>query len=198
MPVTSRQAFRLGFDDVEDLFVKSLDHFLGIDRTDAADHPGSEVFFDAVDRRRRRGAHEARLELLTVSMVVDPFPRSRNPLACRDHGGVADYRDEVTMSACLSPQNTKAVIAVMERDALDEAGQHFLSCRFRLVPRRSAHDVPSSVAVNNFLMVANCPARLAIVVGLSRIRSSSPCTGRFLSCSSRSTRAMCVFLFPGA
>ena len=31
------------------------------------------------------------------------------------------YKRQVTMSACLGPQNTKAVIAVMERDALDEA-----------------------------------------------------------------------------
>ena len=107
-----------------------------------------------VGRRAGHSVHTERTRDTMAAMVVDPFPRSGNPLACRDHGGVADCR-EVTMPARLGPQNTKAVIAVVERDALDEAGQHFLSCRFRLVLRRSAHDVPSSVAVNNSLMVAN-------------------------------------------
>jgi hypothetical protein len=39
----------LGLDDVEDLFTESLDHLLGIDRPDAPDHPGAEIFLDAVD-----------------------------------------------------------------------------------------------------------------------------------------------------
>jgi len=55
-----------------------------------------------------RGAHEARLELLTVGMVVDPFPRSRNPLACRDHGGVADYRDRGHDARVPGPQEHKS------------------------------------------------------------------------------------------
>src|ERR1700730_18290483 len=33
------------------------------------------VFLDALDGRRRRGAHEARLELLAMGSVVDPFAR---------------------------------------------------------------------------------------------------------------------------
>ena len=57
------------------------------------------------------------------------------------------------MTAGLRPQNTKAVVAVVERDALDKASQHFLGRRFRLMPRLTVQDVPSSVAVNNSLMV---------------------------------------------
>jgi hypothetical protein len=33
---------------------------------------------------------EVRFELLAMGVVVDPFARCRNPLACRDSGGVAD------------------------------------------------------------------------------------------------------------
>ena len=39
----------LGLDDVEDLLPEGLDHLLGIDRSDAPDHPGAEIFLDPVD-----------------------------------------------------------------------------------------------------------------------------------------------------
>jgi hypothetical protein len=39
----------LGLDDVEDLFSKGLDHLFGIDRPDAPDHPGAEIFLDTVN-----------------------------------------------------------------------------------------------------------------------------------------------------
>jgi hypothetical protein len=45
----------LGLDDVEDLLTEGLDHLPGIDRPDAADHPRAQIFFDPVDRARRRG-----------------------------------------------------------------------------------------------------------------------------------------------
>ena len=66
------QSLRLGFDDVEDLLTESLDHLPGVDGADAADHAGAEVFLDPIDRGRRRRAHEARLDLLTMGAVVDP------------------------------------------------------------------------------------------------------------------------------
>jgi hypothetical protein len=44
MPVTG-----LGLDDVEDFLTEGLDHLLGIDRPDAADHPGAEISLDPVD-----------------------------------------------------------------------------------------------------------------------------------------------------
>ena len=78
----------------------------------------------------------------------------------------------------------------MERDAFIEVGLHFLRCRFKWKSGLAVYEVPSSVAVNNSLMVANCSARFAIVAGLSWIRSSSSSKGMFLSCSSRSIRAM--------
>jgi hypothetical protein len=33
-----------GLDDVEYLLTEGLDHLLGIDRPDAPDHPGAEIF----------------------------------------------------------------------------------------------------------------------------------------------------------
>ena len=39
----------LGLDDVEDLLPEGFDHLLGVDRPDAADHPGAEIFLDPVD-----------------------------------------------------------------------------------------------------------------------------------------------------
>jgi hypothetical protein len=63
---------RLGLDDVEDLLPEGLDHFLGVDRSDAADHPGAEIFLDPVNRARRRGLEKPRLELLAVGAIIDP------------------------------------------------------------------------------------------------------------------------------
>jgi hypothetical protein len=40
------KAIGLGLDDVEDLLPEGLDHLLGVDRPDAADHPGAEIFLD--------------------------------------------------------------------------------------------------------------------------------------------------------
>src|SRR5712671_870283 len=67
--------------------------------------------------------HEARFELLAMGVVVDPFARCRNPLACRDSGGVADDRDQIAMATGLCPQNAEAVLAIMEGDTLDKARQ---------------------------------------------------------------------------
>ena len=87
------QPFRLGLDDIENLLAERLDHLFGIDRSDASDHSGAEIFLDAVNRRRRRRAHKARFELLAMGVIVDPFTRCCNPLAGRDDGGVTDDRD---------------------------------------------------------------------------------------------------------
>ena len=43
------KAIGLSLDDVEDLVSKGLDHLLGVDRADAADHPGAQIFLDPVD-----------------------------------------------------------------------------------------------------------------------------------------------------
>ncbi len=76
--------------------------------------------------RRRRGAHEARLELLAMGAVVDPFARRRDPFAGGDHGSVTDDGDQFAVAARLDPENAEAVFGVVEGDPLDEAGQNFL------------------------------------------------------------------------
>src|SRR5882672_5386717 len=69
-----------------------------------------------------------------MGVVVDPFARCRNPLACRDSGGVADDRDQIAMAAGLCPQNAEAVLAIVEGDTLDKARQYFLGRWFLLWP----------------------------------------------------------------
>ena len=73
MPVTSLQALRLGFDRVEHLLAERAYQLLGVDRADASDHPRPEIFFDPVERGRRRGLQEPGPELLAVGAIVDPF-----------------------------------------------------------------------------------------------------------------------------
>ena len=45
-------------DDLEHGLAKGAYKLLRIDRPDAADHPGAEIFLDALDRRRRRSLEE--------------------------------------------------------------------------------------------------------------------------------------------
>ena len=86
---------------------------LGIDRADTPDHAGREVLLDAVNRSRRRGAQEARFELLAVGAVVDPFAGSGDPLARCNGRGVADHGHDVTMPARLGAQDAKAILCVV-------------------------------------------------------------------------------------
>jgi hypothetical protein len=43
---------------------------------------------------------------------------------------MADHSHDITMPARLGPQNTKAILGIMVRDALDEAGKNFLRLIF--------------------------------------------------------------------
>jgi hypothetical protein len=54
----------------------------------------------------------------------DPFARRCDPLASGDHRGVADDGDQFAVAARLDAQNAKAVLGVVEGDALDKAGQN--------------------------------------------------------------------------
>ena len=186
------QPFRLRLDDVEHLLTERPDHLPGIDRPDAADHAGAEVFLDTLDRRGLRGAHKARLELLTMGAVIDPFPRCGDPLPGRDHGSVADDRHEIAMAACLDAQNAKPVIGIVERHSLDEASQNLPVRRFRLPHSRPAHDVPSVLAVNNSLIRSNCRVRSKAAAGFSKGASSSSMAAKSFSRRSRSIRARCT------
>ena len=117
---------RLGLDDVEHLLPERLHHLLGVDWANAADHSGAEVFLDAIDRGRGGRAHEARLELLAMGVVVNPFARSSDPFAGSDRGGMADDRDQIAMAARLDPENAEATLGIVEGDTFDKARQHFL------------------------------------------------------------------------
>jgi len=61
-----------------------------------------------------------------VGAVVNPFTRGRYPLAGRNGGGMADDGHDITMPTRLGPQNAEAVLGIVIRDPLDQAGQHFL------------------------------------------------------------------------
>src|SRR5215469_18582493 len=57
-------------------------------------------YFSALNGRRCRGAHKARLELLAMGSVVDPLARRGDPLA-GNHRGVADDSGQVAMARAL-------------------------------------------------------------------------------------------------
>jgi len=59
-----------------------------------------------------------------MGTVVDPFARRRDPFSRGDHRGVADNGDQVAVAARLDAENAEAVLGVVERDTLDDAGQN--------------------------------------------------------------------------
>ena len=69
---------------------------------------------------------EARPELLAVGPVVRPRPGRLDEFARGDQRRVPHDGDEIALAACLHPQDAKAVVRVVERDALDEAGEVLL------------------------------------------------------------------------
>jgi hypothetical protein len=139
----------LGLDDVEDLVSEGFDHLLGVDRADAADHPRAQIFLDPVDRARRRGLQKPRLELLTVSAVVNPFARCGDPLASGDDGRVADDGHQIAVSARFRPENAKAVLSVVEGNPLHESGEHFLGRWLRTGPHADCRNIPSYLPVRS-------------------------------------------------
>src|ERR1700739_2560869 len=66
------QARRLLLDHVEHGLTGGAHQLLGVNRADAANHAGPEIFFDALGRRGRHRLEERSPELNTVSAVVDP------------------------------------------------------------------------------------------------------------------------------
>ena len=140
------QTTRLRLDRVEHLLAERPDEFLRVDGTDPADHSRTEVFLDALDRRRRGGLEKPRPELLSVGSVVDPFARRGDPLARRDRRRLPDDGHEIAMPARLGSENAEPVLFVVEGDPLDQTGQQFLRSRLRFrphpandrLPRRSA------------------------------------------------------------
>src|SRR6266516_5743200 len=118
------------FDDIEHLLAEGAQELLGIHRADAADHSRREILLDALKRGGRRGLEEPSFELLTVSTVVNPVARCRDPLTGRDRGGMANQGDQLAVATSLNPQDAKTVLGVLVSDALDQSGEH-LAIRLR-------------------------------------------------------------------
>jgi hypothetical protein len=118
------QSTRLLLDDVEHGFTKGANQLLRRDRPDAADHAGAQIFFDTLNRCRGRCLEERGSELDAVCAVIDPGSTRLNELACRDHRGVAENRDQVTLAARFDTQNTEAVLGVVKSHPVDQTGQN--------------------------------------------------------------------------
>ena len=67
--------------------------------------------------------------------VVDPLARRGDPFPGRDRGRMPDDRYQITVAARLGPQDTEAVLGIVERYPLDQAGKHFLRCLLSLLSR---------------------------------------------------------------
>jgi hypothetical protein len=69
-----------------------------------------------------------------MGAVVDPIAGRRDPLAGRDHGGMADQGDQLALATGLNPQDAKTIFGVLVSDALDQAGEHLAIgwCRLAL------------------------------------------------------------------
>ena len=182
------QAFGLGLDDVEDLLAERPDQLAGVDRADAPDHPRAEILLDALDRGRLGGAHEARLELLTVGAVVDPLARCGDPLPRSHHGGVADHRHQVAMPPRLRPEHAESVLGIVEGDALDQPGQDLPVRGLWMLAGAGFHDVPGAGAVSSSFTgraPSPAPARFRNLYGRTQGNSDPPPSWRAIQPSCR-------------
>ena len=70
--------------------------------------------------------------------IIVPIPARLDELASRYHGGMANNGDQIPLAARLYTQDGKAVFLVVERDALNEAGEDSapLSVGFDFMPNR--------------------------------------------------------------
>jgi hypothetical protein len=108
---------------------KGANELFRVDGSDAPDHPGTQVFLDPLDRRRRRRLKERGSELDAVGTIVDPAAARLDKLASRDHRGVADDGKQLSLAAGLDPQHTEAALRIMKRHPVDQTGQNL--CRTR-------------------------------------------------------------------
>src|SRR6516164_1237914 len=70
-------------------------------RRSVASASSAGTLLDAFGCRWRRGAQKARLELLAMSAVVDPFARRGDPFARRNRRGMPDSGHQVAVPARL-------------------------------------------------------------------------------------------------
>src|SRR5262245_52669393 len=106
-------------DDLEHFFAEGVYEFLCINRPDAPDHAGRQVFLDALCGAWRRRAQKARFELLTVCAVIDPFARGRDPLASGNDCRVADHGHDITTATRFCTQHAETILGIVVRDPLD-------------------------------------------------------------------------------
>jgi hypothetical protein len=57
-----------------------------------------------------------------VRAVVDPASGRLDELAGGDHRSMPDKGDQVAMAARFDPEHTKAIVGVVECDAIDQTG----------------------------------------------------------------------------
>ena len=113
MPDTSRSRSGVASIMSNTFSPKARTQLFGIDWTNAADHPGGEIFLDSLHRSRGRGAQEPRFELLSVGAIVDPSAGGRDPLASRNGRGMANNGYDVTMSPRPGAENAKTIVGVV-------------------------------------------------------------------------------------
>jgi hypothetical protein len=116
------QAAGLLFDDIENGIAEGTYQLPGVDRPDTADHPGTEIFLDALGRRRWCRLEERSSELDAVGAVVDPDSARLDELTGRDHRSMTENGDQVALAAGFDAQDAEPVLFVVEGDALDEPG----------------------------------------------------------------------------
>jgi hypothetical protein len=79
-----------------------------------------------------------------VRTIVDPGPTRLDELAGRDHRGMANDGDQITLTSGFDAQNAEAVLGVVKRDAVDQPGQDFC---LRACPRCCPHHVMMEIKI---------------------------------------------------
>ena len=128
MPSYLTQPVRCRLDDVEHLLAEGAHQLLGIDRPDAADHPGARDIF------RCRRVNRVSEVLRNFALYCWPWVRSltHSPDAVIHSpaeiiAAMADYSDHFAVAARLDPQHAVAIPVVVVCDALNQAREYFLA-----------------------------------------------------------------------
>ena len=117
------QPLRLLLDQVEHCLAERAHQLTGINRADAADHAGAEVFLDPFQGCRRCDLEEDGLELQAMGAVVDPDTAHLHPFARAYARGMADHGDKVPLAADLHPQHTEAGLVIVVGHPFHQACQ---------------------------------------------------------------------------
>jgi hypothetical protein len=72
-----------------------------------------------------------------------------DPLAGGDDGGMANDGHQIAVAARLRPENTEAVLGVVEGNPLHKAGEYFLSRWFKTGPHVDCQNIPSYLSARS-------------------------------------------------